>query len=1051
MPAPYNHGSGLSGVYDRTPDRPDWARVLFREDRIAQAAEMMEAQSIIEGRGRRIADRIMTDGDRISGADAIVNVAGGTVTLTAGQVYARGDVRSVLPRILVGVPMTGDVTIGIRITKTTVTEVQDPALLGLHPGTEAEGEAGAGREVETAIWGFSGDGAAGDLLQVYLLKDGVLVDQTPPPILSGVNQALALYDRDAHGSYIVRGCSVRALGLIGGAQHFSIGEGTANINGFKRTRQAALRHIQAESFDTETVSLEPHTFVDGGSGTAVVPLNRGPLNAIVQATITKQKTVTLTKGVAGGLDALPDGSVSSIVSVVQGGTTYVAGTSYVLNADRVDWSPAGIEPAAGSSYQVTYQYLAAVTPTATTQDTVTLTGGVTGGNVFITYSWKLPRTDLLCLNSDGQSVYVKGVSSRAASQAPGAPTSLLALAEVQNNWRGTPTVVNTDVRSVPFIELWAYIRRLFDALDLVALERLRRDIDQREPVAKKGVFVDPWTSDNYRDAGVTQTGAVFNGQMTLPITPTITRISTNTHYSLDWTEEVLLQVTAATGCMKVNPYANFLPLPGAMTLNPALDFWTDFQTVWTSPATREILLNSNMKRTWVTTETVNASTAALEYLRQLTVTFTITGFGAGEALSSLTFDGVSVTPAGPLTADSGGNLTGTFVIPANIPAGVKEVAATGAGGTLASASFSGQGEMTTTTLRQVTTTTRQRPRDRSRADPLAQTFTLIEPRQIVGVDLRVCAVGNAANPLLVEIHEVENGWPTSVTLAQVIVPMTGVTSGTWVSARWPVPLYLPADREFAIVVKTDDANHAVSIAQMGGFDAVAQQWVSAQPYAVGVLLSSSNASTWTPHQDADLCFKLVGAKFAPTTKTVSLVSTAVVNMSDLLILAGIETPTEEAGVVFEVQRADGSVTRLLNGQLWQLDSFVSETLIFRAILTGSDKISPILFPSARLIAGKQENTGTYVSRAFDMGASIRMSTFVKTKLPAGSTLTVEVDANDGAWVTVAQFAATVLGDGWTEREYRKTPYTATQGRLRLTLTGTPAARPVLSDFRAISV
>ena len=457
MPAPYNHGSGLSGVYDRTPDRPDWARVLFREDRIAQAAEMMEAQSIIEGRGRRIADRIMTDGDRISGADAIVNVAGGTVTLTAGQVYARGDVRSLLPRILVGVPMTGDVTIGIRITKTTVTEVQDPALLGLHPGTEAEGEAGAGREVETAIWGFSGDGAAGDLLQVYLLKDGVLVDQTPPPILSGVNQALALYDRDAHGSYIVRGCSVRALGLIGGAQHFSIGEGTANINGFKRTRQAALRHIQAESFDTETVSLEPHTFVDGGSGTAVVPLNRGPLNAIVQATITKQKTVTLTKGVAGGLDALPDGSVSSIVSVVQGGTTYVAGTSYVLNADRVDWSPAGIEPAAGSSYQVTYQYLAAVTPTATTQDTVTLTGGVTGGNVFITYSWKLPRTDLLCLNSDGQSVYVKGVSSRAASQAPGAPTSLLALAEVQNNWRGTPTVVNTDVRSVPFIELWAYI------------------------------------------------------------------------------------------------------------------------------------------------------------------------------------------------------------------------------------------------------------------------------------------------------------------------------------------------------------------------------------------------------------------------------------------------------------------------------------------------------------------------------------------------------------------------------------------------------------------
>ena len=86
-----------------------------------------------------------------------------------------------------------------------------------------------------------------------------------------------------------------------------------------------------------------------------------------------------------------------------------------------------------------------------------------------------------------------------------------------------------------------------------------------------------------------------------------------------------------------------------------------------------------------------------------------------------------------------------------------------------------------------------------------------------------------------------------------------------------------------------------------------------------------------------------------------------------------------------------------------------------------------------------------------MGSAIRMSAFLKSQLPAGSTLTVEIDAADDDWDTVAQHASTVLDGGWIEREFRVDPYTADQGRLRITLTGTPAARPVLSDMRAVSI
>ncbi len=1052
-----DHSSGLPDAYDRTSERPEWARVIFREGRLAQAAEMNEAQTIIEGRARRVADRVMTDGNRISGAEIIVDSDAETVTLTPGQVYARGDVRALPAATLTDIPMSGEVVIGIRIVSSVITEVEDPDLVGLAPGTVAEGEPGAARQAETAVWGWGGDGEDGDLYQVYLLKDGAPVDQTRPANLSDVSQALALYDRDAHGSYVVRGCRVKALGRIGGAQHFSIAEGVANINGFKRTRAYALRHVEAEAFDIAEVDAEPQTFADAGSGTAVITLNRGPLAALDTAIITKQRTVTLIKGLSGSLDLLPDDSVSTIVSVVQGGTTYTPGADYILTADQVDWTPGGAEPASGSSYDVTYRYLDQVTPDAMTDDTVTLSGGVTGSLVLLSYSWKLPRTDLLCLDEAGLPVYVKGVSTPAAPRAPAQPTALLALAEVRNDWRGTPEIVNTDVRSVPYDELWTYIRKLFDALDLVALERLKSDIDAREPVAKKGVFTDPWDSDFYRDQGEAQTAAAFGGELRLAIVPTIHNLGPFGAALLDWTTEYVVAQELITGCMKINPYQNFDPLPAQLAISPATDFWTVFDTQWTSAITEEVTATRDFRsgsapRT--RTELVSERREVLQFLRQISVSFTINGFGAGEVLQSLTFDGLNVTPPG-LVANGSGTITGSFTIPANVPAGTKTVEALGGSGRRASAIFSGQGVVEIDVIRQINTVAVQpRPqiREEGRNDPLAQTFTLTESRFVTGFDLRVCAIGDTNKPLVVEMRSVENGIPTAEILAQVVVPMTGaLPGGWWVYPRFAVPVFAQAGREFALVVKTDDANHALSVATIGQFDPDLQRFASAQPYSVGVLLSSSNASTWTPEQGSDLTFRVAAARFAPVEKTVTLGTFPVVSMSDVLIRPAVELATGDCSVVFEVVRADGSVTRLLGDQPWELSEYVSETITVRAVLRGTERVTPILYPGNIFIAGSLAASGTYVTRAFTMGSAIRMSAFIKTFLPAGSTLTVEIDAANDVWTAVTQHAATVLDGGWVEREFRRTPYTATQGRLRLTITGTPAARPRLADMRAVAI
>ncbi|MFM8746638.1 MAG: DUF4815 domain-containing protein, partial [Aestuariivirga sp.] len=345
MPAPFHHSSGLAGVYDRTPDKPNVARVLFREEKLTQAAEHMEAQSIAEARNRRVGDLVAKDGDRVTGAEILVDPLTGTVVLGSGTIYVQGDVRSVVAATLNSVPMTGTVSVGVRLTRAVVTEVQDPDLLGLHPGSEAEGEPGAGRETETIAWGRSGDGQTGNLFSVYLIRDGAVVDQTPPPQLSGVTAALATYDRDAHGSYIVEGCRVTALGKTGTKQRFSIEEGVANIYGFKRSRDAAIIHEEAEAWDTETIAAEPSTFADGGTGTAVITVLYPPIAALTSAIVTKEVTRTIIKGTTNSADALPDPSVTAIIEVKQGGITYAAGTSYNLVNDTVSWAPAGAEPA----------------------------------------------------------------------------------------------------------------------------------------------------------------------------------------------------------------------------------------------------------------------------------------------------------------------------------------------------------------------------------------------------------------------------------------------------------------------------------------------------------------------------------------------------------------------------------------------------------------------------------------------------------------------------------------------------------------------------------
>ncbi|UTO28695.1 DUF4815 domain-containing protein [Bartonella harrusi] len=1042
------HESGLPFAIDRSCGKDDQQSVVFYGQRpFIQSGELNEMQTIIRGRHDRLGRLVAKEGDRVERADAFVNKNAKTVTLTEGKIYIAGDIFPVSQAVLNAVSMVGRLEIGVKLQKTWITHEDDPELLGQVPGTLAQGEPGAARETAKLVWALKEDGQQGTFFPVYILQDGILIDQKSPSLLEPAMQAIATYDR-AHGHYIVNGCRVTALGRKNGCQVFSIQEGEANINGFKRKRLAALRHEEREEFSQGLVPSETHIFApQKGKTSFTFKSYYASIADIHSLLLTKEKTVTLTRGaVVAGRDGVPDKSITSFLKVMQGNKEFKEGTDFKKTGDTIDWAPMGDEPRPGSSYTVTYRYRAQVTADKVTAQEITLSGGAQGGDIIVRYTYKLPRIDRIGLNTEGRVVYIKGISAD-QPMAPSVPEDVLSLATITNSWLDLPLVVNDGTRVAPYDEMWRYFQRVLSLDRLMQLERIKSNVDSKEPVAKKGMFADPFLDDSYRDEGFTQTGAVGNGILQLAIDPTFYTAPLKAPVTLDWTNEVIIAQELTTACEKINPYQNFAPLPGTITLNPATDFWHVQRTDWLSSVTNQLNMGWNRGRTIRNTEVhddlINTHQEQIDFLRQITLGFKIEGFGKGEILDSLTFDGVNVLPKSRLVANDNGILESIFKIPENIPAGTQNVVARGKGGTLATGLFTGQGVIDVKVIRHTTTV-----KIWTQVDPQAQVFTPEETRQITGLDFHLCKIGNPNHDLVIDLVTTENGYPTANIQAQSFYSMKGAKTG-WAQARYDVPLLVPNDRLTAFVIKTDDSDHSLSLAKLGGFDEEQQRFVSSHPYVTGPRFSSVNAQSWSAHQDEALAFRVLAARYRQTTKTIDLGTFNLVNCSDLQIRAAVELPSSDCSVIFEIERNNGTIYQLLPFQLLSLTEYISEKVRLRAILKGTEKLSPILFAPVQLIAGKIHNTATYVTRAFAFGEKARLTSYIKTFLPGGSTFTLEMQRDDGAFTPLTLEETEQLTEPlWVERKFVSHDQTAKQARLKLTLTGGPCARSMLRDFGA---
>lgn len=1047
--------------YDRFDPAKKYDQHLFIAGRNLQSSELNEVQKAASYRVKGIADALFKDGDIVRDAAVVLDSTTGIARCASGAVYLAGSVRGVAPADIT-VPVVGTLSIGIRLIETVVTAVEDPGLLDPATGNRNYLEPGAERLRVDTQWGWSGDGVAGDFYPIYSVTDGVLGAKEAPPNLDSVTQALARYDRDsAGGTYIVSGLVLQQLADFDGNQIYSLSEGRARVFGYGVELPTSRRVVHPATPDLKLITNEPH--LSSTIGSQRVNLDRTPATALNSVSITAEKTVTLTHGIAtGAQDPLPDTSVLQIIEVKQGGTTYVQGTSYLLTAGKVDWSPAGPEPAPGSTYTVKYHYITTVTPTAVDDDGFTVTGAVSGTLILATYSQKLQRYDRLCVNAEGTLIWVLGVSSDFYPQIPSAPADLLPIASVLQTWTADRQVVNDGVRVVAMPALAAVDRRMDRLAQLIAQQRLESNIHTRETGAKKGLFTDPFLDESHRDAGTPQTAAVVDGLLMLPISASIGYVSADVSAptTLAFVNVITLEQSLRTGAMKINPYMSFAPVPATVTLVPDVDRWTVVETEWSGPATSRFIVGSgNQSSESQTTREalLQTSFSSLETLRQISVSYNISGFGAGEILSAITFDGIPL-PTGGATANGAGVVTGSFTIPAGVPSGSKSVVFFGAGGSEGTAVFAGQGTLERQTWQRQTTITETRWQSppppvrvtNRRTDPLAQTFTLPSNTQVSAVDLFFTAA--STTPTRVQIRATSVGFPTQDILAErVILPSQIILGGAHTRVSFASPVHLIGGIEYAIVVLCDDAVGELAVAELGKFDAVAQRWITSQPYTIGVLLSSSNASTWTPHQDRDMAFRLLRASYTQTTRTVVLGNVAVTAATDLFLMAYAERPASSTGVEYRLTLPDASVVTVPDGQPIQLPGAITGNVGVSAVLTGTADFSPVLMPGTQLVSGAIATTADYVSRAIPAGSGVTVKVIYEAIVPSGSSLAVFYKGPDVAdtWQAVPALSNSPADDGFTEFIRSVSSVSELTVQIKLVLTGTAAARPYVRDLRVI--
>lgn len=406
-------------------------------------------------------------------------------------------------------------------------------------------------------------------------------------------------------------------------------------------------------------------------------------------------------------------------------------------------------------------------------------------------------------------------------------------------------------------------------------------------------------------------------------------------------------------------------------------------------------------------------------------------------------------------ANAEGVIKASFLVPDDQSAGTHTVQATGSMGHEATTSFTGEGSVkqtSVTTVRTTTLTTRRYVRRVvARTDPLAQTFTLDRDMHVAALDVWVHNRGQKA--MLMQIRTCENGIPTQDVLAETRVEVSEVTNvGNNVHTRIEFrPIRLTAGVEYCCVLLSDDNAWAVEIAELGKRDTRTDKDVSAQPFQIGVLLSSSNASTWTPHQKMDLRFRLLEAVFSTTLRNYSLGSFDLYEADLLNAQFTADRIDEDTDVAVVVTMPDGKTQyRLKEGTIASFSQKVTGKAQVKLELTGTSTKTPVVLNGITLVSSGVVETGEYVTRNIPVGDDADVTVTFESSVGIDSSVEAYYATGSG-WKSLPLARQISLGDGFNERTYKLENLSTSTMRVKLVLSGTARDTPQVRKLRVVTI
>ena len=707
--------------------------------------------------------------------------------------------------------------------------------------------------------------------------------------------------------------------------------------------------------------------------------------------------------------------------------------------------------------------------------------------IWFDYDYYLCRIDLVTMDSDGElHVYRGNPDSQLDVRSPlNQNDNELVLGTMFLYPNSNEIKVNTfDTIRLSQQNLFNLRRRVDNLEYNVAMSDLDQEAVEGEPATQlRGVFTDGFIGLTKADVTHEDFNCSMdfdNGYLTVPQIESIVGVVPNRAdtysenggiVSVPYGDEVLINQPNATDGFRVNEYAVFHNM-ALIELTPYVDNWVDSTKMTVDGGvvneSRSVEVNGGTRTarvtrggyfkdytvteyttdTKVTTETTTRSQSkilldeAIYYMRQIPITVHGSNYLLNSDNLECTFNGIHVdlspiagtdpgTAPGTVKANAEGEFSAQFTIPEGVPCGSVEVLVTNEnndGGTI----FSAQGrkqviEETVFTVNTTVTTTTKYKTVTTIHDPLAQAFYLNDDAVLTKVGFFFKKKEDGKN-LVVQVRNMINGYPGPHLYDQVVVKSDAIEVSEDGSVETAIdfaqPVYLPGGDSYCIAILSDSNKYEMWVAVLGNMLADREELMLSQPYTEGAMFSSSNAVTWTAHQDTDLKFKLYSADYVvdePVVVEFPEISFGNQTVSGFILTAQT-VDYRNSGITWYYRLREESDWIPVQPFIYRpLEELTNRIYVKCELSSDVASVSPFLNKdSVNIIGFKDADSGTYLSRTVTMDQefnTIKVSFEGYVPESDSYNLYYSTDANNETWTELTDPVETDLGEGWKRYEF----------------------------------